>query len=253
MPFYGEEIVTFPNPLLHAPSTNGLTVATNPLSHIPPNGHNPHNAGWRCVAFNPMAMGIDPFVQHHCPPWDLEPHSLNNGVKEISRSKITVPKPVIVEVSEESEMSSDMDESLLDPPEEEVHEVTTRVESRAVARQVSRPRPHGRKNGVIRDPRAFVEDYRRFSGRSRKKTDFFGVRGRGTGNQEAEQKQAGQKRGRGQGDKAGRVRDLDSKLHLLDEKLAGSVGSAEEVAAEAGKEESGKEESPQATAVRSYL
>lgn len=249
LPFFGEDILTFSNPLLHHMPHNPLSI--NPLAHIPPNGHNPHNAGWRCVPYNPMAMALDPC--HVCPPWEPELLAVNKGPKE-ARSKMTIPKSVVVEVSEESESSSDMDETSLEPPDgEEMEQETVRQENRAVPRKASRlplarqvSRPSVRRSGgrwISNADRRLYEDYRRFSGRSRKKTDFFGINGQ---NRLKEQDGKHHKEGwRAQPKDRGRkMADFSSKLHHLDEKLAGSV-EAEVVSVSAGKEV-GKEESPAA-------
>lgn len=236
LPFFGEDIVAFTNPLLHVPPSIGHPLAaTNPLAHIAPNGHN--NAGWRCVPYNPMMIAVDPLVQHHCPPWEPEsrPLPVSKGTKE-TRSKITVPKPVVVEVSEEdSEDPSDMDESPLGPcnGEEMEQQETPSPECRPVARQVIRPRPHGRRNGgrwnSIRDRRMYEEDYRRFSERSRKKPAFFGIGKRQKNDGNAQKGSRGAQQGK-------RVVDLGSKPHLHDEKLAGSAEDVATPEKEVGKE-----------------
>ena len=227
--------------------SNGLAL---PLNHIQPNGYNPHIASWRCVPFRPMAVALDPMIQNHCPAW--EPQQLPAMTKEC-RSKMTVPKPVVVELSEEEESmaSSDMDESTLDPHEgEEMEQEPPHLKQPPIAREVIRPRPCGGRNGgrygSIRDRRVYEEDYRRFSERSRKKTDFFGIHGR---KKEEEEGKSQSGRNRGSGRKGRRELDLGNKLHLLDEKLAGSLEDVTAPGKEAdGKEADGKDQVIQATA-----
>lgn len=189
-----------------------------------------------------MTVTLDPVMQNHCPPWEPQQLPANKtGTKEC-RSKMTVPKPVEVS-EEESVASSDMEEEMEQEPVQ-----GPPLKQSPVARQVVRPRLYGgrRRNGSIQDHRAYEEDYRRFSERSRKKTDFFGISHKEE--EEEKQSQRGRSRGPGTGRKGKRVLDLGRKLHLLDEKLA---GSPEEVMVQ-GKEDGRNEEALQATDVVSY-
>ncbi len=100
------------------------------------------------------------------------------------RFKVTIPKPVVVEVSEEEDSDSS-DISSMDPredrermaEEEEEGEGVRAVGCQSVARRVGRPparkevRRHSTANTKI------IKDYRRYSERSKKKPDFFGVEG----------------------------------------------------------------------------
>lgn len=226
LPFFGEDIMTFPNPLMHhlPPANYHIPLSINPLTHVPPNGHNPNNAGWRCVPYNPMTIAMDPCtLSHHFPPWEPEQLPVNKGSKEV-RSKMTLPKPVVVEVSE-SESSSDMDESSLDPPDgEDMEQEAPREENRTpprkvgrpLARQVSRP---GRRGVSGVDPRIF-EDYRRFSGRSRRKTEFFGVKDR---KEHPKDDGKNSREGRGPRQKEGVEKAADFSGQDLDNKLEGSA------------------------------
>ena len=219
-------------------------------NHNHSNTHGNNALGWRSVV---------PFNPHNFPLWEperpIDDDSSSSSLakkKEASRAKRTTPKPLVVEVSEESEIGHLRREEEEEEEEEMMEEEEGGTPGGGRGEEGRRPfvarrvgRPSGRMNSTSSassrgNSNGEEEDYRRFSERSKKKTEFFGVNGH---RHEDSGKGRGRKAlpagGRGQPQRSGRSGgpvkrplerrpglDFGRNLHLLDDKLAGVSSSA---------------------------